>query len=404
MTDLLNKPGREAVNSYGKVGVGVGDASSIISTAQKKYDEFQPKAIEILKEADVVVESQDLDGVIFSEYTNGGSEPVIDEPELRTIPMHMKRINRELAKSNKKAVLWLNTNRELPVVEPIMKVLDPENSQGHMAAALEGGHVLGYQVSLETLKNAADVDEATDAVKFADGGRARIVKTSENGQVMVSESLLEAPHLRDIRLGQKNLTVAQARDVLVKTFEANLREFGENAWMPQGRDGMVTVRGVDPAQVVAESGQDISNIKKWHVPNGSPIIKAVREALELGDTPLEELPFELIYYPFDGGFDVQFKGLNKQFGQKALVARMKSLGVIHPDARVAVVQNGDSGSDGIEFVDEKLKITCVVLSVANADKGLIEKSSLLATYPHRKGVRQGLYVLGTLAKALRLTN
>jgi len=61
--------------------------------------------------------------------------------------------------------------------------------------------------------------------------------------------------------------------------------------------------------------------------------------------------------------------------------------VIKPDERVAILHDGDSGSDGIEFVDEELKTTCVVLSVANADKGLIDKSSLLATYPHRKGVR-----------------
>ena len=397
---------RQNENVYGKVGTKVADAVGIRVTAEKKYQEFLPKAMEILQAADVIVTSVDLDGVIFDQYNKDGSEPVINAPELQTIPLHMKRINKVLSPAGKKGYIWINTNREFPVVAQIMEQFDPENTQGHVAAVLEGGHVLGYQVSKDLVMNNQDavLDESKGEVKFADCGVAKIMHQDGKGNIFLSESLLEAPHLRDIRLGQKKLTVAEAREALFTAFESRLNEFGEKAWMPEGRQGMVTVRGVDPAQVVTEPGQDISAIKKWHVPDGSPIIAIVREVLQLEDAPLDDLPFELIYYPFDGGFDVQFKGLNKTFGQKALVARMKSLGVIKPDERVAILHDGDSGSDGIEFVDEELKTTCVVLSVANADKGLIDKSSLLATYPHRKGVRQGLYVLGSLAKALRLTN
>lgn len=399
MGDILPPSQASPENAYGKVGVQVANAAAINPVAQEKFQNFLPRATELLNNADTVISSLDLDGVVFDEYING--EPIINKQELETIPMHMRRINKALAQNGKKAYLWLNTNRELPIVKPIMEVLDPENTQGHMAAVLEGGHVLGYQISKKHLQS-ADVNEATGLVRFTDGGIAHIVNESNNGQILLSESLLEAPHLRDIRLGSNNLTVSQARAALNEAFETKASELGKKAWIPAGRKGMVTVRGVDQAQVVGKAGQDISTIKKWHIPENAPIMNIVRDTLSLDETVnFKDLPFELIYYPFDGGFDVQFKGLNKTFGQKALVARMKSLGIIPADDQVVILHKGDSGSDGIEFEDEKLKTSCVVLAVANSDQGLIGKSSLLATYPHRRGVRQALYGLGSLAKTLR---
>lgn len=367
--------------------------------SDEKYAQFTEQALELITRADTAICSLDLDGVIFSDYQE--NEPIINQGELKTIPKHISRIRQHLASAGKEFYLWINSNRELPTISKLAEILHLETSQNHVAAVLEGGHVLGYQVNKNQIPSEWIQDKT---ITYPDGGIAHIVNQNES-DMLISESLLESPHLRDIRLGKKQLSVAKARETLCQVFDSKLKTLGKNAWIPEGRQGMVTVRGVDPIHVVSDQTEDLTDVKKWQVPEDAPIFQIVKQALQLSeDDKLTNLPFELIYYPFDGGFDIQFKGLDKRFGQKALVVRMKSLGIISPESQVVVGQVGDSGSDAIAFKDIDLKTDCIVIAVANADPGLIEKASFLATYPHRKGVRQTLYGLHVLAKELFLKN
>jgi len=125
-------------------------------------------------------------------------------------------------------------------------------------------------------------------------------------------------------------------------------------------------------------------------------MELVKVALSLnGETP-EELPFELKYYPFDGGLDVQFRGLDKRFGQQRLIMRLRTLGVVKPQEKMAIVHIGDSGSDDVAEVQTELGYQSYVAAVGNADPKLAKIASIQADKPVRKGARQILYNLGNM--------
>ena len=394
----------EAVlTTYGALGVDLqkGPVPGRTEMAIDKNVNFNPSAQELMGDADLVVTSWDLDGVMWSRYDDMGN-PIVDNKESRDIYKHTRRLRAALAAGDARFMHILNTNREFPALGQVMDIIDPQGEQTNQAGAFEAGHAIAYRTQFDPASDQYQIESTPDGgerVVYADGSFGTVQQQFPDGSRLVTESLLDAPHMRDIRVGEEQLSLGDARARLMEMFQAGVTagQFGAEAWMPDGRIGMITARKAAPDLVVA-NGEDLSQIKKWMVPDGSPIMGMIRGTL--GIVEGENLPFDVIYYPFDGGLDVQFKGLNKKSGARHLMYRLKSLGIVAPEEKVAVAHLGDSGSDAISDRDDELQTQTAVVALGNADQGLIDNADALATYPVQRGARQVLYNMTDMANRI----
>lgn len=361
------------------------------------------EAQRILEEADTVAISIDLDGVLFDGYDDMGN-PVFNQPELDKIRMHIDKTRHVLATTNKELYISINTNREWTIIEPVMRAIDTKATQ--WTATLEGGHVLAYRDQFQTEEFSVERVEDEDVQYVTRNGRkARIVKTFEDGSVLAVESLLETqPEMSQITLGDQKMSIIQAREELMRLFAFGVGQreegFGEESYLPEGRMGMVTARNVREVLVKYPDDSRIlkGTIKKHYVPDGSPIIEGIREALELNGGNQKDWPFDVIYYPDDGGLDIQFKGITKVTGQREMVKRMRSVTHIAQDRKIGILHIGDSGSDAIADRMDELNAEAVVVAVSNAgSQSLVDQSIALSTRPVRSGVVETLLVLRELA-------
>lgn len=351
----------------------------------------------------MVATSLDLDGVVFnpSDYVNGA--PYVNPKELAHIRRHNGRINRMFNGTGIEHLIIMNTNRESPLVRRVYSHIDPTFEQSVWGASMEAGSNIGMRLNLFEGVAAEQVLSCNgNSITFKDGTQATIAEEYDDGSLLIEASQLNAPHLSHIRLGAKNLSLAEIQQVLQETFQNKRADLGEDPVVPPGRKGMATVRGVAP-ELVVTNGEDLSDKKKWNVPDGSPIMRIVREAIHLNGEPLDSLPFTLKYYPAkeDRGLDVEFKGFGKKYGQRALMRWFRQFGIIPPEKHAIVFHIGDSPSDAIADTSEELGFTSYVFSVNNAEEQLVIKSQGKATYPTRKGVGQILYNTGTMVKTIR---
>lgn len=358
-----------------------------VAEVTQRFNEFHPIAQEAIRNSDTVAVSWDFDGVLFQEYNDG--QPVFHDTQLQILARHAKRFHTAAQEAGKQSFQLVNTNRELPTAIGMMMRLDPEDMQKNWGFALEGGHVIAYRHHFDESQMQRNGDQ--EFVILPDGTQAQVQATLDDGSRVVTEDLLGADHLKGIRIGAEGLTLRDARQKIVDLFDGMITagQLGE-AFIPPHRMGMVTARSV-PKEAI-QNGVDIDP-KKHFVHAGAPILDHVRRVL--GVQTEEELPFDVVYYPMDGGLDIQFK-LDKSHGQLKLVQRFKQLGLIPQDNKVAIAHVGDSGSDNIPFVSEDLQLTNIVVATGNADKGLAEKAAVQTPGGFMRGARETMYTITQL--------
>jgi|GEM_PF-4745044 len=349
-----------------------------------------------MNQADAVAVCFDLDGVIIDEYDEDG-RPHLDG-NITSISPFVKRARKEIEAAGKKFQILLNTNREVSIVEKMMSRLDPNQEQQSWWTVLEGGHTLAYRTKFNYDQCYIHTDEdgtQYQAVRLTDGGHARIYKTYDDGSAMVVEELIKTSTAHQhLKIGPHNLSLGQTRKMLVDYFARGTDDGSfQEAYIPDGRFGMVTIRNIDESLVRGKGISSLDGIKKYPVPADAPIAKEICK--ELGIQTIDELPAQLFFYSDDKGFDIQFDGFSKSSGQRLLYQRMRELGVLGKSDRFVVGHIGDSGSDKIGMQTEN-DLTAVI-AVGNADSDVAKHSIAQTHREYTRGVKHILYILQQLA-------
>jgi len=385
------------VTTYGNLINGNGKHDEVtnlkmgdLGTVMEKWSKFRETAQTIIDEADVYVASWDVDGVLVNEYIEETGAPIFEDEKLRFLDKHVDRMRCAAESKGKSTLHILNTNREVSIVADVMDHIDPHGKQSMWAGVLEGGHVIAYRTYFDSSKIIEK--NGKRFVTLPDDSQAEIVRSFDDGSHLVAEDLLDRGQLNELTIGKDVTPVRAARLQLSYLFQQLTGDgtMGASAWIPEGRMGMVTARRVSPDFVETRPEVDLEHTKKHYVTDpDSPIMRQIRDVLQLEDG--EQFPFKVVYYPFDGGLDIEF-GLNKQFGQEMLFQRLRQLGMIDDESKVAVAHIGDSGSDAISLVvPDGSSINTAVVAVGNADSALVSKANLQVVRPAQRGAMDVVY-------------
>lgn len=366
------------------------------STLSEKLENNLEKAQQLVEKSDIIALSLDLDGVVFDGYDTEGV-PIFNEVELNRIRMHVGRTRQALNQQNKELLVTLNTNREWTIIEPVMQAIDPDATNWN--ATLEGGHVLAYRDNFLPEEFSTEKGDGYKREYVSrNGKKAQVIKRYDDGSVLAVESLLEThPELNQLRLGDAHMSLSEARTQTVQLFQDWIDQgaFGNNSYMPEGRMGMVTARNVveEMVKLPGDTEPLKGYVKKYFVPDGSPVVEGIRQVLKLeGDS--REWPFDVIYYPDDSGLDIQFKGVDKISGQWQMTERLRSIRGIDENKKIGILHIGDSGTDEVSGRMEELNADAVVVAVANTEnQHLRDQSIALTSRPVRRGVAETLLIL-----------
>ncbi|KKS78885.1 MAG: hypothetical protein UV54_C0048G0007, partial [Candidatus Beckwithbacteria bacterium GW2011_GWA2_43_10] len=317
-----------------------------VGSSQNLREQNLRQLIETLKQADVVMLSFDLDGVIFSRYDEQGRifdeergnwvDPYLNS-ELKTLGIALDFLRITCENQGKKFIVALNTNRETEIAYLIFNSF-PLSVRGHLLSSLEAGHALSYL---------------------------------KDGEIVSRKLTDEDPHIHAIKQN-----ISQDMD---DAYSQNL--MGKRAYKPF-RQGMVTFRGVSPEFVGWDEKTQIAKgpisdiLTKYNYPKSPDI--------------------GIAYYPFDGGLDIYFPKFSQQSGEEALVDLASEAKLIDPNERVVQIHFGDSISDNITGHATSPKGICYdvfTIAVANSDSTLSDVATLATASTHRWGVYESIRLL-----------
>lgn len=333
--------------------VGVERMTKIFSasTANLNLERSSASVESKLLRADIIMATLDLDGVALHRYDDRG-RPIDDDrqwtdrmtsKELKLLGQAFLRFQKICEGQGKKFILALNTNREYELAVSIFAQM-PTEIQSNCLASLEAGHVLMH-IDTPGLQN---------------------------------ESKLTVTSLPDTDTKIANLKKSIGQD-LDQTFKDGY--FGKLSYKPN-RNGMITYRNVDKdfvgwdEETKTISGPLLAILEKHGYPHNSN--------------------FKVVFYPFDGGLDIQFTKFDKKSGEAALIDEAVALGLIQKGQEVVQFQFGDTQSDAINgsgMTKDHVLYDVFTIAVGNSQERFASSATLGTQSNARWGVFEGVTLL-----------
>lgn len=317
--------------------------STSILSSEKNREKFEST----LDQADVLMITLDLDGVLFNRYdqlgrpidesTDKWTDPMIAD-ELKMLGESLKYLKRACDTKGKKLLVALNTNRETDMAMRVFSELPDEIAQNCLSS-LEAGHV--------------------------------ITNLDKKGN-LVTQSLADLdPEIAPLK--------SAIKDGLEKTFRQGL--LGKLAYKPF-RQGMITYRNVD--QEFVGWDDDAKTVS-------GPLLSILQEY----GYPANQ-NFGVAYYPFDGGLDIFFPKFTKKSGQETIIDTAGELDLIKQGEKVLQVHFGDTWSDALNDSGKTNNGICYdvfTFAVANSQQRLLDHALATSQSTHRWGVYEGIRLL-----------
>lgn len=311
-----------------------------------------PQLQEKINQANVVLLSFDGDGVLFNRYDKSGMlqnmfgewTDQYKETELKILGAALDQFRQTCEQQGKKLIVSMNTNRETDVVQAVFAHF-PESVRGNVLASCEGGHVL-HSIENGKIK--------TMSLPNQDSNLSEL-KQSLEAELMLKMSLEDKP-------------------------------MGSKAYKPF-RQGMITFRGVDPEFVGWDPETKQAN---------GPILEILTK---YGYSP--DSPFQVAYYPFDGGLDIFFTQYSKLTGEVGIINTAVTQGLIKPGEKVFAAQVGDSYADEISsqgHTPNGVQYDIIDLVVANGHIDLRQKAELATNSATFWGAFESVKTLETMVK------
>ncbi len=319
--------------------------SQSILSLEKHREQFELT----LNQADVIMVTVDLDGVVFKhpdydqegriidESTESWTNPMITD-ELKILGASLQLLKTKCTEKGKRLIVALNTNREIGIAKKVFDGL-PDDIAGHCLCSLEAGHVKAF------------LDKSGN---------------------MVAQSLPDS----DAELSTLKKAVGHDFET---AFSDGL--FGKLAYKPF-RQGMITYRNVDPEivgwdeEAKTVSGPLLTILEKHGYPHNHH--------------------FKVVYYPFDGGLDIQFTKFSKQTGEVDLIDIATDLGLVASNDKVIQVHFGDTWSDALNGTGQTTKgiwYDVFTLAVANSQQRLLDHAKATTQSGGRWGIYEGIRLL-----------
>ena len=311
-----------------------------------------PQLQEKINQANVILLSFDGDGVLFNRYDKSGMlQNMFGEwtdqykgAELKTLGAALDQFRQTCEQQGKKLIVSMNTNREKDIVEAVFNHF-PESVRGNMLASCEGGHVL-HSIHQDKINTVSLPDQNPQLSQL---------KQSLESELMLKMNLEDKP-------------------------------MGNNAYKPF-RQGMITFRGVDPEFVGWNPETKQAN---------GPILEILAK---YGYSP--DSPFQVAYYPFDGGLDIYFTQYSKLTGEVGIINTAVAQGLIKPGEKVFAAQVGDSYADEISsqgHTSNGVQYDIIDLVVANGHIDLRQKAELATNSATFWGAFESVKTLEAMVK------
>lgn len=338
------------------VGAGRERFSNILATStsilslERNREEFQ----KILRQADVLMLTVDLDGVFFHKYDQMGrpideatdewTDPMTSK-ELKAIGVSLQYLQKECEQKGIKLIFALNSNREVGIAKKVFDEL-PDEIVDHCLATLEAGHVSAFLDRKGNLVAQSHPD--TDS------------------------------------------KIAPLKQAIFKDLQTAFTEgmFGKLSYRPF-RQGMITYRNVDPSfvgwddEAKTVSGPLLTILQQHGYPDNKD--------------------FKVAYYLFDGGLDIQFTKYSKRTGEIDLIDTATDLDLVKDGERVIQVHFGDTWSDALNGAGTTPKGICYdvfTFAVANSQQRLLDHAKVASSSANRWGVYEGIkFVESMLVKS-----